>query len=427
MRRRSVVVVLCLVASISNTASAQGMRDRIRELFSFGECGRPLCLDNSVNATNGHGDHFIPDLIARNGAILGFLADAIAANASNLPLSASASGETYRFVGGLPVKTSSSLGPIFGERAQTLGKGRWVVGANMSGVNFTSIRGVPLNDILLNFTHDDVAPTGLGQPLRENDVLQVQLDLNVNLLVSTFFGTWGVTDKLDLGVAIPIVHTGLTGRSTGQFIPFGIPTSHFFAGDSAHPVLSANATTYGFETGLGDVAVRAKWNAYSTEQYGVSVMGDLRLPTGSTEDMTGAGKLSLRGLVVGSALFGTFSPHVNAGYFMRGGYNDYLLGTLGFDQPLSDWATLAVDVISEWQVGENALELPGDVAFQFPVERHVTPTNIPNIDDHLVHGSFGMKFKTPGGPILVANGLIPLRRGGMESRFTWTLGIDANF
>ena len=191
MRRRSVAVGLCLVASMANTASAQGMRDRIRELFSFGECGRPLCLDNSVNATNGHGDHFIPDLIARNGAILGFLADAIAANASNLPLSASASGETYRFVGGLPVKTSSSLGPIFGERAQTLGKNRWVVGANMSAVNFTSIRGVPLNNIILNFTHDDVPPAGLGQPLRENDVLQVQLDLNVNLLVSTFFATWG--------------------------------------------------------------------------------------------------------------------------------------------------------------------------------------------------------------------------------------------
>jgi hypothetical protein len=118
---------------------------------------------------------------------------------------------------------------------------------------------------------------------------------------------------------------------------------------------------------------------------------------------------------------------VNAGYFLRGGYNDYLLGTLGFDQPVSDWATLAVDVISEWQVGESALELPGDVTYLFPVERHVTPTNIPNIDDHRVHGSFGMKFKTPGGPIIVGNALIPLRRGGLESRFIWTVGLDANF
>jgi hypothetical protein len=305
MRLRPLVFGLCLVASITNTSSAQGMRDRIRELFSFGECGRPLCLDNSVNATNGHGDHFIPDLIARNGAILGFLADAIAANASNLPLSASASGETYRFVGGLPVKTSGSLGPIFGERYQTLGKNRWVVGSNMTGVNFTSLRGVPLNDIILNFSHDDVPPAGLGQPLRENDVLQVTLDLNVNLLVTTFFATWGATDKLDIGLAVPVVHTGLTGRSTGQFFPFGIPTSHFFAGDSANPVLPANATTYGFETGLGDIAVRAKWNAYSSDKAG-SPSWVTRGSNGSTEDSDGVRNCPC-GLVIGSAQFGTFA------------------------------------------------------------------------------------------------------------------------
>jgi hypothetical protein len=161
-------LAVCAFARREDRA-AQGMRDRIRELFSFGECGRPLCLDNSINATNGHGDHFLPDVIANNGAILGFLTDAIAASAANLPLSASASGATFRFVGGLPVRTSTSLGPIFGERAQTLGRGRFVVGANMSGLNFTSLRGVPLNQIILNFSHDDVPPTGLGQPLREND------------------------------------------------------------------------------------------------------------------------------------------------------------------------------------------------------------------------------------------------------------------
>ena len=421
------VVGFCLVATVSSVSSAQGMQDRIRELFSFGACGRPLCLDNSVNATNGHGDHFIPDLIARNGAILDFLSDAIAASASNLPLSASSSGVTIKFVGGLPVRTSTSLGPIFGERAQTLGKGKWVVGGNMTGLSFTSLRGVPLNQLTLNFTHDDVPPAGLGAPVRENDVLQVRLDLAVNVMVTTFFATYGLTDKIDVGIAMPIVHTGMTGRSTGQFIPFGIPTSHFFAGDSAHPVLSANAATFGSSTGLGDVAVRAKWSLYSSDDGAVAVMGDARLPTGSAVDFTGAGHAALRGLFVASARFGDFSPHVNFGYALRGGRNDAILGTTGFDQPLSDWATLAVDVIAEWQVGESSLTVPGPVTILLPVERTVQPTNIPNIPDHRMSGSFGMKFRTPGGPILVTNALVPLRRGGLESRFIWTLGLDANF
>lgn len=416
-----------LIGNSSPVVPGHGLRDRLRELFSFGECGQPLCLDNSVNATNGHGNHFLPDIIANNGAIIGFITDALAASAANLPLSATTSGATYRFVGGLPVRTSQSLGPIFGERAQTLGRGRFVVGANMSGLNFTSLRGVPLNQVVLNFSHDDVPPEGLGQPIRENDVLQVRLDLNLNLLVTTFFTTWGVSDHLDVGIALPIVHTSLTGRSTGQFFPFGIPTSHFFAGDSASPVLSARAATFGSATGLGDIAVRAKWGIRSTETAGIAFMADARLPTGSDEDLTGSGNFSLRGLMLASARFGDFSPHVNLGYAVRGGRNDAILASTGFDQPLSDWATLAADVLAEWQVGASSLTLPSVVTIEHPVTRVITPTNIPDIKDHRVYGSFGMKFRTPGGPIVVANALMPMRRGGLESRMIWTLGIDGNF
>lgn len=422
----ALVAVLCLASSLEAQVP---LRNRIRDLFSFGSCGKPLCLDNSVNATNGHGDHFLPDVIAGNGAILGFLSEAIASNASNVPLSASSSGATFRFEGGLPVKTSSSMGPVFGERAQTLGRGRWVVGANLSGLNFTTLRGVPLDGIILNFSHDDVAPTGLGQPLRENDVLQVRLDLNLNLLVSTFFATWGVSDRVDVGLAVPLVHTALSGRSVGQFLPFGIPTSHFFSGDSLHPVLTANAATFGSYTGIGDLAVRVKANLMTGERLGVTVMADARVPTGSEENLTGAGHVSLRGWAIASARLGDFSPHLNLGYFARGGEgrNDAVLVTSGFDRPMSDWATLAVDFLSEWQLGRSGLVLPGVVTYQYPVTRTVQPTNIPNIKDHLVNGSFGMKFRTPGGPILVANALVPLRRGGLQSRLIWTVGLDGNF
>jgi hypothetical protein len=424
-----VLGLLCCLAAPLAAQTKPHLRDRIQDLFSFGSCGKPLCLDNSVNATNGHGSHFLPDLAAGNGAILGFLDAAIASNASNVPLSASSSGVTFKFVGGLPVRTSGSLGPVFGERAQTLGKGRFVVGANLSGLNFSSLRGVPLDEIVLNFSHQDVPPAGLGQPLRENDVLQVRLDLNVNLTVSTFFATYGLTDRLDLGVAVPLVHTSLQGRSVGQFFPFGIPTSHFFAGDSLNPVLSANAATFGSATGIGDIALRLKGSLTSTEKMGIALMADARLPTGSREDLTGAGQLSIRALAIASARFGDFSPHLNLGYALRTGKgrNDVILATGGFDQPVSSWATMAVDVISEWQTGKSDLVLPQTVVYEFPVVRTVEPTNIPDMRDHRINGAFGFKFRTPGGPILVTNALVPLRRGGLQANLVWTIGLDANF
>ncbi|MGQ0703510.1 MAG: transporter [Gemmatimonadales bacterium] len=405
------------------------LRDRLQDLFRFGTCGKPLCLDNSVNATNGHGNHFLPDLAASNGALISFLNDAIAATAANYPLPASGSGVTYQFAGGLPVRTSTSLGPIFGERAQTLGKGRLVTGANLTGIAFTSLRGVPLEGLILTFTHDDVAPDGLGQPLRENDLLQVRLDLNVNLLVSTFFATYGVTDRVDIGVAVPVVHSSVSGRSVGQFLPFGIPTSHFFAGDSSQPVLTANAATFGSHTGFGDVAVRVKANVFQGERIRLALMADTRLPTGSEEDLTGAGHFGLRALAIAAGQFGSLSPHLNLGYAMRGGHGakDAVLVTAGFDQLVASWATLAVDAISEWETGANALTLPSSVRFQYPVERTVELSNIPEMRDHRVNGSLGFRFRTPGGPIVTSNILVPLRHGGLQARLIWTAGIDLSF
>jgi|KBSSwiStaDraftv2_1062776.scaffolds.fasta_scaffold28353_2 hypothetical protein len=434
-RARSILVAVAVLASPLQAQSQTHthLRDRLRELFSFGNCGQPLCLDGSVSAANGHGNHFLPELIASNSAIIGFLTDAIGINASNLPLSASSSGATFKFVGGLPVKTSTSLGPVYGERAQTVGRRRFVVGANLTGVKFSSLRGIPLEKLVLNFTHDDVEGVGrpgLGDPEKENDILQVRLDLGVNLLVSTFFATYGLSDALDLSIAVPLVHTSVTGRSVAQIYPFGGPTSvHFFTGTPDNPGLSANAATFGSATSIGDIALRLKANLRSSERLGMALMADARLPTGNEEEFTGAGNLALRGLAIVSGRFGNFSPHLNVGYMLRTGEGrkDAVLATGGFDQPVADWATLAVDVLSEWETGASALQLPEPVTLIYPFVRTVEPTNIPDMKDHRVSGSLGFKFRTPGGPLLVTNALVPLRRGGLQSNLIWTLGLDMSF
>src|SRR5689334_15222814 len=131
-RRLAAAIVLCGFATPVAAQQSPPLRDLIQQLFSFGNCGKPLCLDGSVSAANGHGDHFLPDVAAGNATIIGFLTEAIGSNAANLPLSASGSGQTFKFVGGLPVKTSASFGPVFGERAQTIGKGRFVLGATLT-------------------------------------------------------------------------------------------------------------------------------------------------------------------------------------------------------------------------------------------------------------------------------------------------------
>lgn len=105
--------------------SAQDMRATITELFTFGDCGAPLC----PNLTHEHGNHFIPVLTASNETVIAFFTEAMGRSAANTPLRSSSSGATFRLVGGLPVRTSTSGGPIFAERAQALGRGRFYLGA----------------------------------------------------------------------------------------------------------------------------------------------------------------------------------------------------------------------------------------------------------------------------------------------------------
>jgi hypothetical protein len=429
MRRHLLLAGLAL-ALLAGPARAQHLRDRVLDLFSFGNCGHALCLDGSVSAANGHGDHFLPDVISNNSAILGFLTTAIGSSASSIPLSASSSGQTFKFVNGLPVRTSSSAGPIFGERAQTLGRSRLLIGAGLTNISFKTIRGTPLDQLVFNLAHEDRPPVGvLGDPLLENDIIEVRMNLQMSLSVATFFLTYGLSDRVDVGLAVPLVRTSLEGRSVAQIFPFGSEVVHFFSGTPENPELRATAVTYGSATGLGDLAVRLKANLVSGERFGLAVMGDARLPTGDESNLLGSGHTVLRTNAIASAQFGSFAPHVNLGYQLRtgAGRSDDFLATVGFDQPMAPWATLAVDVLSEWELGTPDLVLPGPIQFQAPFPRTVIPTNIADRKDHRVIGSFGFKFQTKGGPLLIASGLVPLRAGGLQPYAAWNLGAEFNF
>jgi hypothetical protein len=417
-----------LLLSLATPAAGQTLRDRLGELFTFGSCGKTLCLDGSVTAANGHGAHFLPDLIAGNASLIGFLTEAIGASIASTPVAASGGGVQYRMVGGLPVRTSESSGPILAERAQTLGQGRLFFGANMTGSSFQSIRGTPLDRIVLNFTHQDVGTPGLGDPVLENDIMEVRLDLQASVLVTAAYATYGISDRVDIGVAVPLVHSSIQGRSEAQIFPFGSTAVHFFTGTLSDPGLRATEATFGSATGIGDVAVRIKANLRDDQDFAIAVLGDARLPTGNAEDFLGSGYLSLRAMGIASARFGEFRPHLNLGYLLRAdGHSDAILATVGFEQPLAPWATLLADVVSEFAVGAGGLQTPETIVYQFPFVRTVEPTNIRDRPDHAIGGAMGFKFRTNHGPTFITNVLMPLYQGGVTASAVWTAGLEFNF
>src|SRR2546430_2344935 len=199
------LVALTLAAT---SLDAQGLRDKISDLFIFGAGQDPLFLSGTASdqATALHADHFVPSAVSDNGTLISFIGTAISQNVANIPVSATSGGSTFHFEGGAPVRTSVSPGPVFAERAQTLGRGRVFVGANVSRQHFESLRGVSLNDIQMTFTHENVTGPNCdalvgascdpyGVPTHENDVIALRLALDIDMTVTSFFVSFGRSEE----------------------------------------------------------------------------------------------------------------------------------------------------------------------------------------------------------------------------------------
>jgi len=303
---------------------------------------------------------------------------------------------------------------------------------------------VPMDNISLIFTHENVDFPGcsqqnngdcskMGIPTLENEIMPFRLNLSLNVAVTTLYATVGVFDRLDVGLVVPFVSTKMHGESNAQIIPFGPPPAvHFFGGTPDNPVLSASRTVDGSAWGLGDVAMRVKLGIRESDNTGIALLGEARFGTGSADDLLGAGAFSARGLAVISGRIDSFSPHLNAGYVYHAkntqrDWNDAVLLTGGFDQLVSDKVTIAGEVISELQVGQSRLQLPGPVTYDAPYHRVINPTTIPNIRDDIFNGSFGARILVSPGWTLVGNALFPLNHGGMRSDLIYTTGLEITF
>ncbi len=431
-------ILLLVVAALvvgPGPVAAQGLRGKVYDLFRFGSgCNTPICLDLDPITGGGHGEHYNPAAVIGGANLIEFLTNAIGVSIANIPLSAASGGAIWgRSARGLPVRTATSSGPIFAERGQTLGRGRLLVATTFNRIDYRSLRGVPISDLVFTFTHQDTEGNGLGDPSFESDVIEMRADLKVNVTTVTPVITYGLTDWIDLSVALPLVRSSMTGVSEAQIIPFSNPTPHHF-GTGQNPLLRATTGASGSASGIGDVVIRAKAGLVSTPTGAFALLGDVRLATGKEEDFLGTGGTSFSVIGIGSLRRGAFSPHLNGGYIHRGGkfQNDAILATVGFDHLMGRNATLAVDVITSWQMGDSKLAFPAPIAVNDLIGnavsvRVVRPTNIPDRRDDLALASFGAKLGIGAGVNLIVNSLVPLRQNGLQPNVGWTLGFEYSF
>ncbi len=441
---RRVVATSVLTAALGLAGAApvagQSLGGLLSDLFVFGDCGEPLCLDHQFDETGSavteHGRHYLLEGVEQNAALFRFLQDGVIGVAASLPASAMGGGRVWS-----DGSEQSSLGPIFAERAETLGAGRFFLGVETSGLQITSFSGAPSDALELNFFHEnsDVAigpDPPLGLPLWERDVLQVRTAIDMDLVAATAVMSVGLTSFIDIGVAVPVVRTRFKGEAQALILAFDPSYPHRFAGADLDPVVQASNSVSGSATGIGDISARLKINLTggtprdgAPATVGVALLGDVTFPTGDEEDLLGTGEGRGWALAIFSGRWGGFSPHLNAGYLLRQGdlSNDAVLGTIGFDAQATRGITVVADFIGQWELDDPANPLPGPVTFVGPGGFTFESSSIPDRRRYLIDVAVGLKFEVGSDMILVTNALVPVRGIGLRPDIIWTFGLQGTF
>jgi hypothetical protein len=216
---------------------------------------------------------------------------------TNVPIVSPSGGFVYRFNPSLGTaeRLSDSFGPFYTDRAVRNGGGQLSLGLGYQSASFTTLQGADLGTG--TFPTNTARFTGTLQPFSVDT-----LSLDLYMRTTTILATYGVTDRLDIGTAVPFTTLQFSGRRVNTF-----------RGQSALQSIQS-----GSASGLGDIATTVRYRLTGQNASGVAVGGDLRFPTGRQEDLLGTGKTALRLMGIGSLEKGRAAAHVNGGFGVGG-------------------------------------------------------------------------------------------------------------
>jgi hypothetical protein len=467
----------------------------------FGPAG--LSNGGALATVGSHAGHFESDFTAK----LAPLNSAVATQLVLLPLASPASGIGLTFDASLGVFVASndSFGPVLSERATTLGRHRFFVGVSYQYFNFNTLDGLNLKNLPAVFTHENdcldspnPCPAGTTTPnltdtsyttcsvnggvtsstgnVRNTgfcsfvrDYIQTTNRIDLKIHQTAFFVSFGLTSRIDVSVAIPIVDVRMAADSVATIVPQSLSGDHVFPNPSAaacvtHPVPSPSSTCYNDlfsnannSLGIGDITLRAKGTVWKGEHNGIAAGVDVRLPSGDALNFQGAG-------AVGANLFGVWSysgrisPHVNAGYEWNGNSilaGDLTLGTkarlpnqffysAGVEAGIVRRLTAAVDIIGQrvfngqTMISSSATVLgacaPGTPFPNCPAGTVLPPSTLPTIAAPTTLSSYnvtsagvGLRYNPFGRLLISANALFKLDEGGLRANVVPLVSISYTF
>jgi hypothetical protein len=442
MPTRLLALVLC-GAMVPSTAAAQGgpynLTAPVRNLATlftdlYGPNGLIVDSMATLPGEQPHSAHFNSDFQADFSQF----STALVGQVVSVPLPSPASGFTYRFDSSLGVfqRTTQSFGPILTERAETIGANRFAFGVAVQRFTFDTVEGLDLRAVPAVFTHDNAFLLG-----GREDVITTTTSIKATVNQTTTFMTYGVTDRLDLSVAIPVLSNSLevVSDATIQRIGTTNPLTHFFRQSDGTVGDRRTFTAVGSATGVGDITVRLKATAKRDERNSVAAGFDMRVPTGDPMNLLGTGTTGLTPFVVWSGSFDKVSPHLNASYTWNGSsvlagnpatgqsadFPDQVGYAAGADIGVNAHLTFVADFLGRWVIDAERLT-------QSTFHALDGKTTFPNItfgmdSYNVTSGAIGVKVNVVDRLLAQFNVLFSLDQHGLRDKVTPLVGFQYTF
>jgi hypothetical protein len=356
-----------------------------------------------------------------------------------IPLPSGSAGFEYSYNPTLNVfeRTSIGLGAIFNERVNTLGKGGLAFGVSYVRQEFDTYNGQDLSN--LSIGKSLFRPQQSLGPFISTGIVKASVDLAVTTNTTALWGTYGLTDWLDVSVLIPITVISLRAKSTiEQGSPTLLEDLPVFLGDSqcsiqnrkcniADFTVLRRGTRFNFpvggvpgardgrvtnrfkktKTGFGDMILRSKARFFDSKWGNFGGLAELTLPTGRESNFLGDDAVKGRFLLLYSHSF------------MDNRLNFHLNGGGKVTTQTSNKNTLEYGSAVDFMITPQ-LSLIGELIGSWRVDPEGLPRNF-------IDGAFGFKANPYKGLILSASFRIPATNDGLRSDLVYLGGLEYDF
>jgi hypothetical protein len=318
---------------------------------------------------------------------------------------------------------------VFVERPETIGGRRFEGGAAFLWGDLDEVAGGDLGATSSRFQVIDET----GALLDVGTALTFD-DFSLRTSVWNFSATYGLTDRWDVNVLLPLIYSQLSVEAVSR----GVAIDE--NGEPVAPPYMARVGVRGDAFGPGDILLRSKYRLLDASRVRLALVLGLRAPSGSEDDFQGLGDWTVTPLVVAGSDVGRAHLHASLGF--EANADDFERSRVRYaaGATVAVWRRLSLftDLLGSSGTDDDEFVLRSIFPPLLPPERGIgirsvrvdasgttTVAFVPRSD--VVDIAAGLKAEVLGRWTLFAGVVVPVTDDGLRAAALPTAGVQCAF